>query len=98
MGENDILNDCDEPFAVIRIFVADAVELCGLSHVSPTTNAIIGVAIDNILIDILALKMRNGIFGVTPFEPTARCKPLLKARTELLTAHALGEGDRQTAR
>ena len=97
MRENDILNDGDEPLAVIGVFVADAVELSSLCQVSPAANAIIGVAIDNILIDILALKMRNGIFGVSPFEPAAGRKPLLKAGTELLTAHALREGDRQAA-
>lgn len=92
MRENNILDDSDEPFAVIRVFIPDTVKLGRLGNVSLTTKSIIGIAINNILIDILTLEMRNSIVCVTPFKPAAGRKPLLEPAAELLTAHALGEG------
>ena len=62
MLENDILDDGYKPLAIFWIFIADAVELSGLGDVGTTADAIISVAVDDILINVLAFKMINGIF------------------------------------
>ena len=66
MCENDILDDGDEPFAVFWVLIANAVELGCLRDVRPATDPVIGVAVDNVLIDVFAFEVIYCIFGVAP--------------------------------
>lgn len=71
MPQNDIFDDRNEPFAVLRVFIADAVEFGRLRNVRLSAGAIIGMVVNNIMVDVLAFKVSNRIWSITPFKPTA---------------------------